>query len=170
LSKYHHKPLSSNGLKTHSLKSRESKVKKDSLAKSLPFRPSLGDYMQSLPDILAARDLRLFIERMRIAREKSKPIIFGMGAHIIKVGLNPVLIDMMREGWITAVALNGAGIIHDFELAFAGKTSEDVASHLDSGCFGVAEETGSRLNEAIEQAHLDGLGIGRGHRSNDRRI
>jgi hypothetical protein len=83
-----------------------------------------------------------------------------LGAHVIKVGLNPVLIDMMNRGWITAVALNGAGIIHDFEIAYGGQTSEDVEAQIKDGQFGMAKETGEILNRTINEAARDGLGLG----------
>lgn len=153
-------PVDFSGVRTYPLKSRKSKVSIKEFG-----RPSRGGYritpfIDSLPDILAARDLKAVIGAVVRAREKKRPVILGMGAHLTKVGLNPILIDLMERGVITAVAVNGAVIIHDFELAMAGKTSEDVEEQLDSGAFGMAEETGSYLNEAIIKGVSQGLGIG----------
>jgi hypothetical protein len=100
------------------------------------------------------------VERLRRARRKRKPIIWGLGGHVIKVGLAPVLIDLLRRGYVTAVAMNGAALIHDFEIALAGQTSEDVPAVLGRGQFGMAEETGRFINEAIVAGDRDGLGIG----------
>lgn len=95
-----------------------------------------------------------------LARRRGRPVIVGMGAHVTKVGLNPILIDLMRKGVITALAMNGAVIIHDFELAYLGQTSEEVEAEIDSGRFGMAEDTGRILNEAITDGWKRGLGIG----------
>jgi hypothetical protein len=113
-----------------------------------------------LPRILAGKDLRGVIDALRRARRKRKPIIWGLGGHVIKVGLAPVLIDLLRRGYLTAMALNGAAMIHDFEIALAGKTSEDVPAVLGRGRFGMAEETGRYINEAIAEGDRDGLGMG----------
>jgi hypothetical protein len=99
---------------------------------------------------------------VRRARSSGKPIVWGLGAHVLKVGLSPILIDLMDRGFVTGVALNGAGIVHDFELAVAGQTSEDVAEGLPSGEFGMARETGEELNRAIVAGERDGLGLGAG--------
>jgi hypothetical protein len=100
------------------------------------------------------------MDAMTKARRGRKALIWAMGAHVIKVGLSPVLIDLMKNSWISAVALNGAGIIHDFELAYAGATSEDVESQIKEGRFGMARETGELLNDAIRRGAEDGLGLG----------
>jgi hypothetical protein len=116
--------------------------------------------IESLPDILAGRDLRELIALLRAARRKKRAILFGLGAHVIKVGLNPILIRLMREGWVSGLALNGAGVIHDFEIAFAGRTSEDVALQIVDGAFGTARETGEHLNKAIRAGYRRGSGLG----------
>ncbi|MFW6124262.1 MAG: hypothetical protein ACOC5G_03490 [Acidobacteriota bacterium] len=121
---------------------------------------SFQDFINSLPNLLAAKDFKRLISLIKEAREKTKPIILSIGAHVIKVGLNPLLIDLMEEGSINALAMNGAGIIHDFEMAFAGKTSEDVESQIKEGHFGMAEETGKFLNNAIIQGSEEDIGIG----------
>jgi hypothetical protein len=94
------------------------------------------------------------------AKKRNRAIIFGLGAHVIKVGLSPIIIDLMKEGWITALALNGAGIIHDFEIAFTGQTSEEVQFQIKNGHFGMAQETGQMLNDAINSGEEKGLGLG----------
>jgi hypothetical protein len=126
------------------------------------FRPESGlpGFLDSLPNILAAKEFRNFLDVLRAARSKRKPILAGLGAHVIKVGLSPLLIRMMEDGWITGLALNGAGIIHDFEIACCGRTSEDVAVQIKQGKFGMARETGERLNAAIKEGARTGVGLG----------
>jgi hypothetical protein len=157
---YHEKPLFPNGLKMYSLRSRKSKVNVGEFAKVSKGSVSVSRFIHDLPDFLGAKDFKDLLERMKKARRQKKALIWAMGAHVIKVGLNPVLLDLMKEGWITALALNGAGIIHDFELAYAGKTSEDVASQVKTGKFGMARETGRLLNEAIVRGAEEDLGLG----------
>lgn len=119
----------------------------------------MGDFLQGLPDILAARDFRAAARAIASRHRAGKRIVLGMGAHPIKVGLSPLIIDFMQRGILAAVAMNGASIVHDFELAYAGETSEDVAASLADGRFGMAEDTGRFLNEAIAGAPADqGLG------------
>jgi hypothetical protein len=160
MSQYKIKPLSPDKVKTYSLRSRKSKVKTRAFAKVLSGDESISKFVDSLPDILAGQDLKSFIKRMRKAKAGHKPIVVALGAHVIKVGLNPVLIDLMKSGWISALAFNGAGIIHDFEIAFAGQTSEDVAVQIRDGQFGMARETGEFLNRAIVDGSKKNLGLG----------
>jgi hypothetical protein len=160
MSKYKIKPLSPQGLKTYSLRSRKSKVNIKNFAKIFSPEKSFSCFVGSLPDILAGKEFKEFISLMRKAKKKKRAIIFAMGAHVIKVGLSPLIIDLMKEGWITALALNGAGIIHDFEIAFAGQTSEDVEIQVKDGLFGMAQETGEMVNEAINSGDEKGLGLG----------
>jgi deoxyhypusine synthase len=160
MSKYKSRPISPRGLKTYSLLSRNSKINKKKFAKIFAPGEAFAPFIDSLPDILAGKDFKEFISLMIKAKKKEKAIIFALGAHVIKVGLNPVIIDLMKEGWINALALNGAGIIHDFEIAFAGHTSEDVESQIKDGQFGMAKETGEILNEAINSSDKDELGLG----------
>lgn len=150
MSKYKVKPLNPTDLKTTPLASRRSKVRIGQFAKPLLSPAGTFDqFIAGLPDVLAARDFKSLVSVMKRARAGRKMILFAMGAHVIKVGLNPVLIDLIQNGWISALALNGAGVIHDFELAHSGQTSEDVRGHIRDGRFGMAEETGRILNEAI---------------------
>lgn len=123
-------------------------------------RGSFQAFLKTLPDILAGKTFRAVVAAIVEARRRGRPVILGMGAHPTKVGLNPIVIDLMRKGVITAVAMNGAVIIHDFELAYLGQTSEEVEAEIDSGRFGMAEDTGRILNEAIVQGWQAGLGIG----------
>ena len=147
-------------IKTYSLKGRQSKVQLDALA--APHRPSgsFKDFTSSLPDILAAKQLREIASAVVQARKSQRPVMLGMGAHAIKVGLNPLIIDLMERKLVTSLHLNGAGIIHDFELALIGHTSEDVDREILSGAFGMAEETGSMINAAVTAGAARGLGIG----------
>jgi len=160
MSKYKNKPLSPDNLKTFSLKSRKSKVDVKDFAHTMRGGESIEQFVESLPDILAAKDFKQFLLLMEKAKEKKKAIIFALGAHVIKVGLSPILIDLMKEGWITALALNGACIIHDFEVSFRGQTSEDVDIQLKEGQFGMAQETGEMLNRAINLGAEEGYGLG----------
>ncbi len=155
-------PLDFSNLSTYSLFSRPSKVGVESFARPLAPGASIADFLSSLPDQLAGHDFPEFIERLAIARKNGRPLIFGMGAHVIKVGLNPVIIDLMERGVITAIAMNGAGIVHDTELAMAGKTSEDVAAVLGHGAFGAARETGEEVNRGIIRGAEEEIGIGAG--------
>ncbi len=160
MSKYKVKPLSPAGLKTYPLQSRKDKVNISNFAQILSEEKSFAHFVRSLPDILAGKDFKEFISLMGKAKKRNRAIIFGLGAHVIKVGLSPIIIDLMKEGWITALALNGAGIIHDFEVALAGQTSEDVQVQIKNGHFGMAQETGKMLNDAINSGEEKGLGLG----------
>ena len=120
----------------------------------------IGDFVERLPNILAARDLRELASLVRDARQGNRAIILGIGGHVIKTGLAPVLIDLMKRGFVTAVAMNGSAMIHDFEIALVGATSEDVDTTLGSGGFGMAEETGRIINEAVNLGAQDNIGMG----------
>jgi len=147
-------------VKTYSLRSRKSKVQAENFARIFPGDSSFALFVDSLPDILAGKEFKQFVRIIKRAKSKSKPIIFAMGAHVIKVGLSPVIIDLIEEDYIDALAFNGAGIIHDFEVAFAGQTSEDVAVQLKDGRFGMARETGEMLNRCINLGARRNLGLG----------
>jgi hypothetical protein len=147
------------GIRTYPLGSRRSKANADDFAK--PYRGTgVGALIESLPDILAGADFKAVVAAIRAAHMAERGIVGGLGAHVIKTGLSPVLIDLMERGFVSAVATNGAGIIHDFELALSGGTSEDVEEALGPGRFGMAEETGRLLNAAINDGVGRGLGIG----------
>lgn len=152
--------LSAAGLKTYPLRGRRSKIDAAMFAKPVPAGASFDTFLGSLPDVLASRDLRAFLGLVKKARREGRPVLFGCGAHVIKVGLQPVLIDLMERGFVQGLALNGAGIVHDFEIAFAGRTSEDVGERIRDGRFGAARETGELLNRAIRDGVKEGLGIG----------
>ncbi len=155
------KPIDLEELKTYPLEERASKVNVDDFGE--PWKPGRGlaDWVQSLPSILAGSDFRCVVEAIVRAVQTRKPIILAMGAHPIKVGLNPVLLDLLDRGILTGVALNGAGIIHDAELAMTGNTSEDVPAQLKSGRFGMAGDTADFLNESIAQGAKHDQGLGR---------
>ncbi len=154
------RPLDVSRLNTYSLKTRRSKVRVADF--SVPWKKgrSFASFLSSLPDVLAARTLRSLAADIVRARQRGRPVILGMGAHPTKVGLNPVIVDLMKREIVTAVAVNGAGVIHDFELAFMGHTSEDVEAEIDSGRFGMAEETGRMINDAVMEGMRLGIGMG----------
>jgi deoxyhypusine synthase len=156
-----YRPVSLKSVKTYSITKRKSKVSFDALATPPGKGDTLKSFINKLPDILAVKDFRATVKAIVKARKNGRPVILGMGAHPIKVGLSPVIIDLMRNTIITAIATNGACIIHDFELSFAGHTSEDVEEELCKGTFGMAEETGRYLNMAIKEGVKKGYGIGR---------
>jgi Deoxyhypusine synthase len=154
------KALDFSKVRTYPLKKRLSKVQSSLLGKTIPKGARVRSLVQSLPDILAAQNLKAIARKIAHAHRTNKTVILGMGAHPIKVGLSPLIIDFIERGIVDAVALNGAGVIHDFELAYMGKTSEDVAATLQDGSFGMAEETGTFLNQAISEGSEKGLGLG----------
>ena len=153
-------PLSLEHVHTYSLASRPSKVSVKDFAKPVTAESSLRDYLASLPNILAVQSLRELAERIRRARDLRKPIIWGIGGHVIKTGLAPIIIDLMRDGFVTAFAANVSVLVHDAEIALAGSTSEDVDATLGAGAFGGAEETGKLLNDAARYGARNGLGLG----------
>lgn len=154
------KPLDFSRVRTYPLRRRPSKVRSSQFAKKLKKGALLRSFVRGLPDILAAQNLKEVARRIARAHRRGRTILLGMGAHPIKVGLSPLIIDFMERGILSAVAMNGAGIIHDFEIAFMGETSEDVAASLKDGSFGMAEETGAFLNQAILRAYEEQKGIG----------
>ena len=148
------------GVTTYPLKSRASKARAEDFARPSVPGGSLGAFVDSLPGILAAADFKAVVRAITAARGADAGIVWGLGAHVIKTGLGPVLIDLMERGFVSAIAANGATIIHDFEVALAGATSEDVDEALGPGRFGKADETGRLLNGAINDGVGAGLGIG----------
>jgi len=155
-----YRPLSLKSVKTYSLCARRSKVSLKSFSKPPEKGDTLEDFFKKLPDVYAARDLMSVAEGIVSARRRKRPVILGMGAHPIKLGLAPVIIELMKKGVISAIATNGAATVHDFEIALVGHTSEDVAAELCSGSFGMAEETGRGVNQAIKNGAAKGRGIG----------
>jgi len=160
MSKYSKRPLDFAGLKTVPLKERGGKVKTADFASVFRAGSGVAGWLDSLPRILAGNSFRAVLDALAAARSRERSIIWGLGGHVIKCGLAPVLIDLMRRGYITAFALNGAAAIHDFEIALAGHTSEDVEAVLPDGRFGSAEETGREMNRAIAGGDRAGMGIG----------
>jgi hypothetical protein len=153
-------PLSLDGVSTYPLASRKSKVSRANFARPHRRGAAFASFLDGLPAILAGDAVRALRDEVLRARARRRPVIWGLGAHVIKVGLSPVVIDLMERGLVTAIALNGAGIVHDFELAVAGRTSEDVEAGLGTGAFGMARETGEEVNRAIVAGDRDGLGLG----------
>lgn len=153
-------PLSLDGVRTYPLSSRPSKVTVADFAQPITEESSLRDYLRSLPAILAVQSIREIASRMRRARGLGKPIIWGIGGHVIKTGLSPIIIDLMQRGFVNAIAGNGSVLIHDAEIAMVGSTSEDVDATLGEGVFGGAEETGRLLNDAAGDGARDQIGLG----------
>jgi hypothetical protein len=160
MSLYSTKPLAFASVHTYPLSSRKSQVHVSDFAKPVAANVSLKKFLDSLPDILAAQDLRSIAAAIHVARQQKKAILWGIGGHVIKVGLGPILIDLMRRGFISGIAMNGAALIHDFEIALVGNTSEDVEAALPDGRFGMAEETGRYVNEIAKLASRIRLGYG----------
>ena len=145
---------------TYPLTSRASKVDISQFGSAYDPGSGMSGWLASLPSILAGNDLRAVVDALRAAQAGGRPIIWGLGGHVIKTGLAPVLIDLMARGYVSALALNGAAMIHDFEIAIGGRTSEDVEAALGPGTFGMAEETATGLNGVINEGVGRGLGIG----------
>lgn len=153
-------PIDLTALKTYALESRKSKVDRADFSQAWKPGGSLADFMDRLPGILAAGDLRSVVSNIARAHKGGRQVVMAMGAHVIKVGLNPVVADLMERRIITAIALNGAGIIHDVELAMVGRTSEEVSEGLEHGAFGMAQDTADFLNRAISKAAKESAGLG----------
>jgi hypothetical protein len=150
------------GIRTYPLASRKSKARAEDFAKPVARGTSFKTWLDSLPGILGAADVRRVVDAIVAAKKRGAGIVWGIGAHVIKTGVSPVLIDLIERGYVSALAMNGAGIIHDFEIALSGATSEDVDETLGPGKFGMAEETGTLLNEAIAAARAEHKGLGQG--------
>ncbi len=153
-------PLSLDKVSTYPLASRPSKVSLDDFAQPVNADSSLKDFLQSLPNILAVQSLREIAARMHRARELQKPIIWGIGGHVIKTGLAPLIIYLMNRGFVSAIAANGSVLVHDSEIAQVGSTSEDVDATLGEGAFGGADETGKLLNRAANEGANESIGLG----------
>lgn len=147
-------------IKTYSIRNRKSKVRVGDFAKAFDPNSSFYTFLESLPHILFGDSFREFVDRIAQAINSGRPVIVMMGGHVIKCGLSPILIDLMDRGAISAVAMNGAGSIHDLEIAYWGETSEEVAENLIDGSFGMASETAEIINNTISEAKKVGLGFG----------
>jgi hypothetical protein len=148
------------GVRTYPLASRNSKAKAADFATPYVRGSGVGALVASLPNVLAAADFRAVVDAILSARDGGRGIVWGLGAHVVKTGLSPIVIDLMERGFVSAIAMNGAVVIHDFEVALSGGTSEDVEEALGPGRFGMAEETATMLNAAITEGVANGLGIG----------
>ncbi len=153
-----YEPIDLSGLNTYSIHDRHSKVTVAEFAKPQKSGQTVRQLLDSLPKQLLGVDFPELVQRLANSYRRKRPIIIGMGAHVIKVGLNPILIDLMERGIIAGLALNGAGVVHDSEIAMVGRTSEDVGQVLGSGAFGAAKETGEFINDAIVNGADNGLG------------
>jgi hypothetical protein len=148
-------------IRTYPLNSRVSKAKASDFARPSGVGATVGSFVDSLPDILAAADFKSVVRALVAAKRAGRGVLWGIGAHVIKTGLGPVIIDLMERGFVSAIATNGAAVIHDFEVALAGATSEDVDEALGPGRFGMADETGRLLNDTITAGVAAGDGVGR---------
>jgi hypothetical protein len=160
MSHYLIQPITLGGIHTYPLASRKSKVTARDLARPTPRAASVTKFLDSLPKILAAQNLRELADSIHAARKRNRAILWGIGGHVIKVGLAPILIDLMNRGYVSGIAMNGAALIHDFEIAMGGNTSEDVEAALDKGEFGMATETGWGINEIAKVAYRIRIGYG----------
>src|SRR5713101_3221929 len=153
-------PITLGAVRTYPLASRKSKVSIRDFAKPAAANTSLAKFLDSLPGILAAEDLRQLLAAIHRARKHRNAILWGLGGHVIKVGLGPVLIDLVKRGFVSGIAMNGATLIHDFEIALAGNTSEDVEAGIGEGQFGMAAETGQYINEFAKLSQRIRIGYG----------
>jgi hypothetical protein len=160
MSKYDIRPIDFTRLKTIPLAARGGKVRVEDFAAPYVKGSGVQGWLDSLPRILAGESFRAVVDALRKARTGGRPVVWGMGGHVVKCGLAPLLIDLMERRYATAFAMNGSAAIHDFEIALAGHTSEDVEAVLPDGSFGTAEETGREMNQAIACGARDGIGIG----------
>ena len=158
--KFPYEEFDLSGVRTYPLSSRASKVRREDFARVHVPGSGITGFVERLPAILAGADFKRIVEKMVEARRGERGIVWGLGAHVFKTGLSPIIIDLMERGFVSAVATNGAGVIHDFEIALSGATSEDVDAALGPGRFGMAEETATGLNRAIAEGSARGLGIG----------
>ena len=154
------RPLSLDGVHTYPLDERASKVSVADFARPVEEDATLRSFLAGLPNILAVQSLRQIAAQMRRACASGKPIIWGIGGHVVKVGLAPLIINLMERGYVSAIAANGSVLVHDAEIALIGSTSEDVDATLGTGAFGAADETGKLLNGAAQAGAKDGLGLG----------
>jgi hypothetical protein len=154
--KKEHKPIDLTKIKTYSIKKRKNLVNTGQFGKPVEFK-NFNKFIDSLPNILAANDLRNVIDNIARAHNKGRQVVLALGAHVIKCGLSPIVIDLMKRGIVTAVAMNGSGAIHDYEISLIGETSEDVSHSLKDGTFGMAKETAEAIQAAASVSEC-GLG------------
>jgi hypothetical protein len=147
------------GVRTYPLAARASRARAEDFGRPFAVGGTFAEWLASLPSFLGARDLKLAAAAIVDAQRGGRGVLWGIGAHVIKTGLSPTVVDLMERGFVSAIAMNGAGIIHDFEIALSGGTSEDVDESLGPGRFGMASET-AQLNEVIQRGAGNGLGIG----------
>lgn len=159
-SKYTIRPLEFDNISTYPIESRKSKIHAGMFGKPMDGSENVLSFISKLPHILAADGLRTLIRTILYARNVHKPIIWGLGGHVIKVGLGPIIADLMDYGFVTGIAMNGSAAIHDFEVAYRGATSEEVEEQIGSGRFGMARETGEFMNAAINDAAPSQIGMG----------
>jgi deoxyhypusine synthase len=153
-------PLDLKNIKTYPIGRRKNKVGISDFARVCRKEDGFGQFLDSLPNILAAREFREIVDAVVHAHTMDRPVVMAMGGHVIKCGLSPVVIDLIEQGVITAVAMNGAGSIHDYEVALIGSSSEDVAEELGTGKFGMARETGAGIHSALARGGPHGWGYG----------
>jgi hypothetical protein len=159
-SKYPIHPLSFDDISTYPIETRKSKVHAGLFGKAMDGSENILSFISKLPRILAGDHLRRLIRAILYAKSTRKPIIWGLGGHVVKVGLGPIFVDLMQHGFITGIVMNGAAAIHDFEVAFRGSTSEEVEEQIHSGRFGMARETGEFMNAAINEGVTEEIGMG----------
>jgi hypothetical protein len=157
---YHLEPLTLGDVRTYPLSSRKNKVSVADFARPVPAGAKTVEFLDALPGILAGGDFRGVVSAVQKAKREGRAILWGMGGHVIKTGLGPVIADLMRRGFVSGIAMNGAALIHDFEIALSGQTSEDVEAGLGEGKFGMATETGLFLNQIASSAAFSGIGYG----------
>jgi len=155
-----YKEIDLSRIKTVSIHNRKSKVSHRDMARLYQKGSRLCEFLETLPPVLKAKDFKAVVSAVASARKLGKPIVWMMGAHIIKCGLSPIVVDLMERKIITTVCLNGAGVIHDAELAAFGHTSEDVAENLVNGTFGMSQETAELINGALKMGKENQLGYG----------
>lgn len=153
-------PLNFENVRTYSLNERPSKITTENFSQAPNENDGLRDFLDKLPDVLAVKSLREIAGQICRAKNLGKPVVWGIGGHVVKTGLAPVLIDLMRRGFVSAIASNGSVLVHDAEIALVGFTSEDVDAALGAGDFGAARETGELLNLAAKNAMRENVGLG----------
>lgn len=161
-----------NQIKTFPMEQRQHKVDLSAMAKLVDKDASTGEFLESLPGFLGAEQLRCMAEAIANAVKQNRPVVFAMGAHVIKVGCSPIIIDLMRRGILSGIVFNGACGIHDFEIAQSGQTSEDVGANLHDGRFGMTQEAPEILAAAAELGCQNNMGLGAalGSLINDRKL